>query len=454
MTASAFVDASPAADAPFGGRVAAPEPSCRESGERRERWVAVALWVLALAGTVVAAYARYRMVLQHANPVDLSIFVRAARLVSQGRNPYLVRSPARGYVYTPILAIVLAPLSHLAPITVLRAWTAFSLACATAAAACVATVEGWQLRSWQRPVLFALCVGSAFSLWPVTTGLVLGQADLVTLAVLCAAVLARKKGRHGRCGTLVGVAGLIKVWPVLALASLLRRGATGRKKALVPLAGVSLVGPLLALVLGGGSGLGDMLRNIVEARSQRLISYSVWGMPKLWYSDSGLANSLDDSIVLQITVTLLLAAFVGWLLVSTLRRVSADSPLELWHCLGCVVLLLPVSHAYYTVYFLPLLWHWSARALRSAWRDPATLGVLGVLAVLVSWWLILVKVWPSDGPRSPWTSSLDIGVVFLANLLACTASIVGARYLERRLELSSSRQARVQAVVSGGARTP
>ena len=405
-----------------------PSPSSALRDRPRPDFMTVVLWALVLAGTAGVACVRYDFVMTHAHPVDLSIFVRAARYVADGRSPYLVSTPSPGYVYTPILAILLAPLSHLSSLTVLRVWTVVSLASIAVGAGCITKIESEGLRSWQRPLIFALCAVSAYVLWPVTVGLVFGQADLLVLALLCVAALARRRGMARGHGVLVGVAGLMKVWPVLGLVCLFGRGVKDRKRTLVPLAGVSLLAPLSALAFGGVSGLTSMVRRVFDARSQHLISYSVWGIPKLWYSLNAHGDFLDNSVVLQVAVTALLAAFVAWLLYLTLRRLPPGSPLAFWNCFGCVILLLPVSHIYYTVYFLPLLWHWASRAVRSGFREPVTLVVLGVLLI---WWLTLLRAWPSDG-ASPWSSSLDISVVFLVNLMACSASVLGAWALQRR----------------------
>jgi hypothetical protein len=407
-----------------------PATCAPSSSADRQQWkhMTVVLWVLVLAGTAVVAYVQYRFVMVHAHATDLSIFIRAARYAAEGRSPYLVRTPEPGYVYTPVLAILLAPLSHLSWPTVLRVWTVISLASVAIGAGCITSIEDKTLLSWQRPVFFGLCVNSAYLLWPVTLALVLGQADLLVLALLCIAALARWRGMARGDGALLGVAGFIKVWPVLGLVSFFGRGVKGRKRTLVSLVGVSMLGPLSALALGGMSGLMDMLRRIFDARSQSLISYSVWGIPKLWYSVNSSANYLDNSVGLRVAATALLALFVAWLLYLNLRKIQPGSPLAFWNCFGCVILLLPVSHVYYTVYFLPLLWHWTSRAIRSGLREPVALIVLGALMI---WWETLLRAWPADG-SGPWISSLDVSVVFLVNLVACSASTLGAWVLERR----------------------
>ena len=84
----------------------------------------------------------------------------------------------------------------------------------------------------------------------------------------------------------------------------------------------------------------------------------------------------------------------------------------------------------YSVLVLPLLWLWGTRLLSTRDMDPR---VITVVVVLILWWLVQTHAWPGDG--SPNTiSSIQICIVFGANLAACTASVLGAQ-----LELSESK---------------
>src|SRR5271166_4903549 len=64
------------------------------------------LWVTVLAVAVLLAYHRYREA--RVFPGDFGIFFRAGQAVAAGRSPYRVS----GFVYPPLLAVVLAPFSH------------------------------------------------------------------------------------------------------------------------------------------------------------------------------------------------------------------------------------------------------------------------------------------------------------------------------------------------------
>jgi hypothetical protein len=96
-----------------------------------------------------------------------------------------------------------------------------------------------------------------------------------------------------------------------------------------------------------------------------------------------------------------------------------------WNVTFCIVLLLPLSHLFYSLYCLPVLWVWVAlvlsgrRLTRRQWMVPV---------VLALWWLVETKGWPDTGSSSA-ISAVRYTVVFTADLMACTASVIGARLL-------------------------
>jgi alpha-1,2-mannosyltransferase len=386
----------------------------------RTKVLTALLWVGVLVGAAALSHHVYQVVVSHSDPVDLGIYLRAAREVAGGHSPYLVVLPANGYVYTPLLAILLAPISHVALHAAVRAWAVAGLvALAAAAAACTRTAAA-NLSSWQRPMLFAVYLCSGLLFWPLAIELELGQIDVFVFAAWCVAGAVVQLGGRRSGFALAAVAASMKVWPMLAFASALGRVATRRWRTLAISLGVGACSLGLSLPFGGVAGLERAVDHVAGARTQQLISYSVWGIPKIWYSNGGVLPILV-SPALRVCTTIVLALFVAWLLWLVLRP-HERSPMTVWHTLGCLILLLPVTHAYYAIYFLPLLWHWVARAIRVGTKEPITLVVLGVLVV---WWLALLRAWPTDGTATPWTSSLEVSVVFLVNLAACSASIAG-----------------------------
>ena len=186
-----------------------------------------------------------------------------------------------------------------------------------------------------------------------------------------------------------------------------------------------LLAPVLALATGGTAGLIGFFTVTIQARSQQLLSYSVWGVPKNLFSRSGLARPVVVSASLQAVVTTALVALVVGLLVLSLRR-SDGSALGFWNVTGCVVLLLPVSHSAYAVYLLPLFWIWASR-----WLAAPRSGLVAVVtALLALWWLALFhKQWDSSLPAG---SSLRDAVLFFADLAAVAVSVAGGHLVRVR----------------------
>jgi hypothetical protein len=182
---------------------------------------------------------------------------------------------------------------------------------------------------------------------------------------------------------------------------------------------------MLALAFGGGSGLVDFVKSVVSARTQHLVSDSVWGAPSLLFSNTGLARPVFVSAPVQVVCTALLLIWVVGLLIIALRT-SGDKVMCTWNVTFCIVLLLPVSHLAYTLYCLPVLWVWVSRILgseRLTWQQL----VLPVLLLL--WWVVQTKAWPDSGSSAA-IGSIHYCVVFAANLVACTASVIGARFMQ------------------------
>jgi hypothetical protein len=203
-----------------------------------------------------------------------------------------------------------------------------------------------------------------------------------------------------------------------------QRGTERRLRAAVSFVVVLMVAPVLALVVGGASGLVDFVKSAVSAGTQHLVNDSVWGAPGLLFSNSGLARPLAVSAPLQVVSTAILLIWVVGLLALALRT-GGDKVMATWNVTLCVVLLLPVSHLAYSLYGLPILWLWISYLLEvklTRWQQ----GIVPV--VLLMWWVVQTRAWPDTG-SSPTIGSLHYVVIFGANLVAVTASVIGARFI-------------------------
>jgi len=277
-----------------------------------------------------------------------------------------------------------------------------------------------------QPILFTVCAVTVFHFWPLTIGIFLGQADAFVFAALMLSAWAASREWPATRGVLIGVSGLLKTWPAAVIVSLGQQGVERRLRATTAFVATVLIAPVLAIVFGGGSGLVDFFRSVISARSQRIVSDSVWGAPSLLFSNSGLAHPVVVSAPLQVLGSLVLLIWVVGLLVVALRT-PGDRAMCTWNVTFCIVLLLPVSHLAYTLYCLPVLWLWVSRVLE--YRRP-TWQQFVVPVVLVLWWVAQTKAWPDTG-SSPGIGAVHYCVVFGANLVACTVSVLGARFGHR-----------------------
>jgi hypothetical protein len=393
----------------------------------RSKLLIASLWALAIAVTILLAQRRYDV----GNNIgqDFKIWLQSARDVAAHRSPWR-SNPFGMFLYPPTIPLLLAPFVHTTtPVHLWHVWTAIEIAAFVAGITAFVSDLAPRLRAWQVPVVFGFCSVTVLHFWPVTVALFYGQSDAFVFAVLLWAGFATSRGRATARGILIGVAGLLKGWPILLGVALWPRSLEGRGRSVRAFIVTALAAPILIVAVGGVSGVTDFVKNNADARNQHLVSASVWGAPKLLFSRSGFARPLFVSSGVRFAVTALLLAWVVGLLVTALRT-PGDPSMCMWNVMLCVVLLLPISHLWYTLYALPLLWMWATRALVRAPRWIAEEVV--VAAVLVVWWLVQYKRRTNQdlGPQ-PDISSARFCVVFGANLIACTFSVLGARSVER-----------------------
>lgn len=389
------------------------------------------LWLFVVSGAVFLSYRIYALFygVVPSNPIgnggDFWAFLHAARQIARGHSPYdfaLVRQ-GYGYVYTPLVALLLVPFRNASTEHFWHVWTALSIAAFVLFGALATVDEATRLRDWRRPVFFGFVVLSALDFKPTLVEVSNGNADAFVSALFAASVLLSKRGRATSSGVLLGVSALIKTWPGGAALAVLRRGYVGRRRALIGFIVTIAFAPILAIAVNGKSGLIDWIKITFDARTQKWVSESVWGAPKLLFSRSGLAHPLLTSVPLRDVATLLLAAWVIAVLI--LNLYWGDSPsLSFWNVVACVVLLLPVSHFHYTLYLLPILWIWCARWL-TTFRSKSYLSVIAGLLIL--WWLVLFHTNWHVGSST--TASPRSVVPFVANLLAVTISVLGDHWM-------------------------
>jgi alpha-1,2-mannosyltransferase len=346
--------------------------------------------------------------------------LHAAREVSAGHSPYNFSRLAEGagYVYSPLIALLLLPFCHSGNQHIWQIWIALSILAVIVFGTLVMLVEAPNIQSWRRPLLLGFIMFTGFQFMPTSSEFSLGQTDVFVLVMLAAAALASDRGKAATSGAFIGVGTLIKTWPLGAAISLLRRGYVKRRRAAIGLILTLLVAPMLALAAGGTSELVDFLRVTVDSRTQKLPNFSVWGIPKVLFSKSGVARPEFVSAPLRVLVTVVLATCVIGLLVMVLRW-NDSTVLSFWNATACVILLLPLSHYVYTMFWLPILWIWAARWLAAPRLNGPVFIVGGVMGI---WWLVIFNIPMIYGVMPP---SSHFAVTFFANLVAVAVSVIG-----------------------------
>ena len=397
------------------------------------------IWIGALALMVALLHQRYIAAvgthpLQQGNQVDFRTFLRAGESVAAGGSPF---TGAYHYVYFAPLALSMSPFTHVNPLSILKGWTVLEL---TAFMASVAVLTH-ALRScfshrWQVPAFFGICVFTGLHLWPMVYEFFLSNDDIVVLLFLILAAVLWQQDRPIWFGALVGAACLIKVWPILVFLAVFEIGVEARRRILAAAAlGVTVVvGLATNLIPAGIREFGSFFGVVFDSRSQRVESDSITGIPRIFFSSSGLARPILVSNDARILLTAVLGIWTVGLLLLCLRS-RTDPMLCVFQTLLFTVLVIPVSHMCYSILALPLLWYWIAHYrvfIETQPREPWHVAMKVVLAAsLLVWYVIQSRAWPEDGyPAS--ISAVKFSYVFAANLFLYSSSVFGGWILMSR----------------------
>jgi hypothetical protein len=394
--------------------------SARDVTPRARTWLTAGVWVAAAIAAVAFGVQRFTAAAGDQQPDLGGFFLPAAQAILSGESPYSVS----GYFYSPLVALLLAPFASTD--AAIPAWTAMRIvagiaACVIGAFACAP--RGDLLRAGAVGLLAMVTL-----LWSVPTSLDLwaGQVELLVLLTLVTAALAETRGWRFTSGLMLGLGAVIKTWPVLIAAWLLRSGWASRARQWMGVAVAALIAVALALLTGGPGAVVDMIRAPFAGAEQPLLAAnSVWGLPRMLFSDTPMAEPLTESSALRIATTVILVAWVAALGVIALVR-PGPPVISLFNVTFLVILLLPVSHYFYVILALPALWWWTAHVSE---RPRSAIAWIAV-SVLALWWIVVFRIAPAgDGfVTTTWPSLLRI---FAASLVAATVSVVCAAILHR-----------------------
>lgn len=381
--------------------------------------------LLVLAWAVVAAVAGVLVAQRHADAVasglgmDLEFFLDAAALARAGEDPY----DAEGYTYTPLLAWLLMPLAG--SDAAMPVWTAATLASGALGIILVVLAVRGRLGGWRTPAVAAIAAVTLLYNPMLSIELFLGQAQLPLLALIAAAVLAGDRA-PALSGVLLGLGALLKTWPVVLIAWFLRAGQVRPARAV--LGALATVGAFLAItaVVLGPQGLGRLVERTLGLSEQPLDLFSVWFFARQGVAGTDEPVPLGEAPVFGLLLSVVLALGVAALVLLVLRR-PGDRSLAMWNLVGATTLLLPVSHPFYLLLVLPLLWVWVAVAL-----DPRSPGgrrdAAVAVAVLAAWWVVVFRLPIDDaGWRQFATVTATLVAIAVSGILAARlGSAVGA----------------------------
>jgi hypothetical protein len=386
------------------------------------------LWSIAVGSALCLAYFRWR---SSSGTIggDFDYTLAAAREIAVGRSPYSIKQ----FVYPPPMALIIVPFAHASAMTIWKIWLAVIVGAPFIGIVAFTSIITGPKSWWLRPIAFALCSFTVFysGYYPLSRDLVLGQTDTILFSVIIIGALAAASESSRTRGIAIGVAGLIKVWPWCIAVAIVQPHTPRRRQILFGVLAIAALAPLSAAIFGW-SGIIGFVRNVLDAHLQRVVSDSVWGIPQLLFLHTGLANPVVTSTPLAIVLTALLVVWVVTLLVVTLRA-SCDGALGTWNVYFCVILLLPISHRQYAICVLPLLWWWMTFAIMGSLKDWRLLAIVGILLL---WWVNQTVQWPYTSSPST-ISALRYCVPFIGDLLACSASVCGARLFDTTGHLPS-----------------
>jgi hypothetical protein len=286
------------------------------------------------------------------------IYDRAVLLRAAAEHPGCLLWPGAVYLYPPLLAIVLVPLTYLPYDAAFHWWMALNLALWVA---CVGLLAYWLHVIWygarageahqsERPrpagaglrervrrlmrgepdgreLAVLLAVAVAVPAWPVLEGLLMGQVHLLVLFLLLAVPLLVRRGHPLAAGGLLALAVMIKLLPVVLL---LYYAARGRQRVVLgAVLGTALLlaGTVLAegvpLLLNAGATLGEL-----SSRQDWYANQALAHAPALLAAAFGIGAG--TAVALAGRITLALAALLfGWMLLAVWRmRRSANERAE------------------------------------------------------------------------------------------------------------------------------
>jgi len=355
-------------------------------GETRQRTVILAIIVVLLVVRFLTAEGYHALM----NSVDSfrasdfrQFFYPAGERVLQKQSIYFSsREPltSTGYIYSPVLALLFSMLARVPYDSALKAWFCINALCVLGAAAFFFLSCRMPSRT---PIAGLLILITGFRFWPTTSNFIIGQANLPMLLLLCGAIWTAGNKRWMAAAVCLGVAAMLKTWAVgFLLFFILCRQWRGLFIAVATCA----VGGALSFTTIGWWQFQDFLAatSIGAAQPWFIVSHSILGAARLHFSNNGIVHPLIDSRALRIGFIVTAYATVGGgCLLAFLTRPKGtveDTSSRLAFACLTTLLISPVFHMEYGIFFLPALW--ILLVMHEDGIDPRLRGVLFATGVI------------------------------------------------------------------------
>lgn len=330
----------------------------------------------------------------------------------------------QGFFYTPLFALLMAPLAQLPGPTALTVWIGLQLAAAVALA-----WLGLRLVPDRPPGLTTIYAAVFVLCFPIVHGFSWGQVSGPLAALSLGAVLAHRGGRWARAGGLLSLAASVKYFP-LALA-VCWIPAPPRRSLLALLVGMVFLLGLVPVVFFGLAGavdfyvsVAEMMEGSAEVLREDPNSQHVTNVVQRWFTADRTDDGTSPELVLLgravglggTGLLLALAMAAGW------RRVPDATVWGAALVLSSTPFWIPTSWPHYFVYlpFVQLLV--AADALRPGAGAPRRLARVAALTLAGgSALLSSVPAFLLLGGKSVYGPA---GALFAANLLVLAGTLI------------------------------
>lgn len=402
---------------------------------RGKMFVAAMLILLIVRFTAMSAYRGAMTSYEAWNGGDFSYFYHAGKNLREGHGIYLADS-GWGYVYTPLVAIVMQPFARLPMRTAFRIWTAVQTICILAAAA----LCGLALGSWRDlGIRLALMIVMGFRFWTTDMNFLDGQTNFVLVLLLAAAILAATRNQIYIVAVLIAIAALCKTWMLGLLLYLLVQKSW---RAAVTCLIAFIAGVVFLFTYVGWAQFPDFLRaNHAMSVQTGMMAYSIPGFAKAYLKSNTFIQPLLNNPAAYYGFLGLAYALLGagFLFLAMLRpaRTPYETSLRIGLITMSVLLVLPVCHPTYVVLCLPLLWTLVTGPFHTGGRGRMALAGGGtVIYIGLTFCLPVFTLIPS-GYQTGWPTLL-LGGYFYAVVLLWGLALAGLWLEQSRAEAARS----------------